>query len=563
MSKNGYNASPLGLSIEGGSFGYMGGSVSSGTVFGKNDLYGSVSFNRAEGFREYNTSSRFNSSFNFGRRFNDNFESRLYLTYTNVRFDIPGPLTWAQIEDGPEQLSAGVKPPVSIGPNVVRDKPGRVSGLFRIASKSVYQFNTNNKLTLGLQYQYGDDTFLFPMAVGIRHSKSNDFGLHLSFNSKSDKNSVSVGLQTGIGKMYREHFVNVRGAKGERYSSNGLASRNVVFYVEDEYKLTSKLLGVISVQLSSNGRDNKEGFDKPATRPFFNFATKSYGTFASANSSLNQGYFGFNPKLGLVYNLKNQQQLVFNISRGYEPPTFDELINQSKGNPNKSPGSFKPVKLNGQTATTLELGTRGSLKRVDWDISLYNSWVKNEILTTTDLFGISGATRNSPGQTVHQGLELGFGAVLLKNIFSKTNDQINLKTVYNYSNFYFDEGIYKGKQIAGIPKHYINLSLEYKHPNGIFVGLNTEWLPEKTPTDHQNTVFQKPYQLLGARLGYDKRKWSLFVEGKNIGNKKYASSYLIRDVVIDPPPPVLKPANVTTFIPGTGINFTVGINYKF
>ena len=562
VSKNGYNASPMELKLEGGSFDYFGGSLSSGLVFGKNDIYTSISYNNAKGFREHNTSSRFNALMNIGRKFSDKFESRLYVNYTNLKFDIPGPLTQAQLDENPEQISTGINPPKSIGPNVVRDKPGRASDVFRIANKSVYQINSNNKFTFSLQYQYGDDTFIFPMAVGIRHSISNDLGFDATFNTKSQKNSLSIGFNASTGNTQREYFVNLKGEKGKQYAANKLTATNFVFYAEDVYKLTSKLSGIASVQLSSNTRNNKEDFVTPTTRPFFNFATQSYGTFASSDSSLDQNYFGFNPKIGLIYNLKNQQQVFFNVSRSYEPSTFDELINQSKGNPNKSPEEFKAVKLDEQTGTTIELGTRGSYKRVNWDISLYHSLVKNEILTTTDLFGISGTTRNSPDQTIHQGLELGFGAILFKNIFSKNNDEINFKGVYNYSNFYFGEGIYKDKQLAGIPKHYIASSLEYKHPNGIFASVNTEWLPEDTPTDHQNTIFQKSYQLMGFRLGYNKRKWSVFVEGKNITNEKYASSYLIRDVVIDPPPPVLTPANVTTFIPGAGINFIVGLNYK-
>ena len=318
------------------------------------------------------------------------------------------------------------------------------------------------------------------------------------------------------------------------------------------------------MQLSFNARNNEENFETPSTRPFYNFANQTYGIFASANSSLDQNYTGINPKLGLIYNLNGgDSQLFFNASRSYEPPTFDELINISGGNPNKSPEVFKSVVVDAQTATTFELGSRGFFKRINWDASLYHSIVKNEILTTTDLFGISGTTRNSPDHTIHQGLELGFGATIFKNIFSKNNDRLHLKSVYNCSNFYFDEGIYKGKQIAGIPKHYINSSLEYTYTNGAFVALNTEWLPEDTPTDHQNTIYQQAYQLFGFRMGYDRPKWSFFIEGKNIADQKYASSYLIRDVVTDPAPAALTPANVTTFIPGSGRNIIVGLNYKF
>ncbi len=82
---------------------------------------------------------------------------------------------------------------------------------------------------------------------------------------------------------------------------------------------------------------------------------------------------------------------------------------------------------------------------------------------------------------------------------------MNFNTVYNYNDFYFNEGFYKDKQIVGVPKHYLFMNLEYKHPLGVFAAVNMEPLPDKTPTDHQNTIYQEAYTILGCRLGYDKK----------------------------------------------------------
>lgn len=561
VSKNGYQASPLELRIEGGSFGYFGGSFATGGVFGKNDIYASASFNDAKGFREFNTSSRFNAMVNAGRKFNDRFESRVYVTYTDLKFDITGPLTQAQLEEDPKQISPGINPPISIGPNVVRDMPGRSSDIFRVANKSVYKINGNNQLSLGLYYQYGNDVLDFPVTIGVQSSISNDYGLNATFENQSGKNSFILGFNASTGRIDRDYHVIYMGEKVVNYASNELTSNNSVLFIEDKYRFTDKLSGLLSIQLSSNTRNNADVFPTPTARPFRNFANQSEGTFAGTDISLDLDYFGFNPKVGLLYDLNEDQHLFLNVSRSYEPPTFDELINISGGNPNKSPGMMNSVALDDQTATTLEFGSRGSLDRIRWDISFYSSWVKNEILTTTELFGITGVTRNSPDQTVHQGVEMGVYANIFEDLFV-TDDQLYLNTVYNYSNFFFSEGIYKDNQIAGIPRHYINAGLGYRPQNGLFMELNTEWLPENTPTDHQNTIYQQAYQLFGFRIGYNKPKWSVYVQGNNITDERYASSYIISDVVTNPPIPILDQSNVTTFIPGVGANFSVGVNYK-
>lgn len=562
VSKNGYNTSPLEVKIEGGSYGYMGGSVSSGFVKGKTDGFANISYNRAKGFTKYNSSSRLNATLNIGRKFSENFVSRLYATYTDLGFDISGPITQKQLEKDPTIISAGFQPPLSIGPNVVRDQPRRDSKVLRFANRNTYKIDRNTNVYLGVYYQNADDTFVFPVPVGVRTSLSNDFGGYLNLNKKAENNEVTLGINAGVGYMNRQYYINMRGKKGKQYANNDLMASNFVFFAEGIYKFTEKFSAIANIQLSFNQRNNTDIFPNPNRRPFYNFKSRTSGVFSAKNTTLNQKYVGFNPKLGVIYDFNPNHQVFFNVSRSYEPPTFDELINQGGGNPFKSPSKFYSVKLAAQRATTLELGGRGNGSYVHWDISLYRSWIKGEILTTTDLFGISGSTRNSKSPTIHQGVELGLGFTLLENIFTENKDKLLFNSVYNFSDFYFERGIYKNKQIAGIPKHYIAGALEYKNPEGISIAFNTEWLPEKTPTDHQNTVYQQPYYLLGCRLRYSKNKWGIFVEGKNLTNQKYASSYLIRDVVANPRPPKITSANVTTFIPGQGINIIGGVYYK-
>jgi len=564
ISKDGYTSSPLLIKLQGGSFKYMGGSISSGSVFGKNDYYTSISYNKADGFRNFNESDRLNAMLNIGRKFTKNLESRLYVTFTDLSFDVPGPLTQAQIDDDPKQNNPGINPPVSIGPNVIRDKPGRESQVFRIANRTYCSLSEKSTLSTGIYYQYADDTFTFPITSGVRHSKHNDFGFNFFYNYKTDKNKFVIGITGNTGNIERKYFTNMKGKKDINYADNKLTSNNISFIFEDIYKFTPKLSVVATMQVSYNERNNEDQFATPKLRPFAAFTPKGIlkGVFKSENSSQDKNYTGFNPKLGFIYHFNETNRVYANVSRSYEPPTFDELINISGGNPNKSPGVFEAADLDDQTATTFEIGSKGKYNILNWDISIYHSRVKNEILTTTDIFGITGITRNSTDATIHRGMELGLGIEIFKNLFSANGDKLNFNTVYNYNDFYFNEGFYEDKQIAGIPKHYLFMNLEYKHPSGIFAAVNMETLPEKTPTDHQNTLFQKSYTLLGFRIGYNKNRFGIFIEGKNLTDEKYAASYVIRDVVKDPAPPVLSPENVTTFIPGTGRNIIAGISFN-
>jgi iron complex outermembrane recepter protein len=273
---------------------------------------------------------------------------------------------------------------------------------------------------------------------------------------------------------------------------------------------------------------------------------------------LDQDYTSFNPRVGVLYDLNDTSQLFANVSCSFEPPTFNELSVCNGGTPNSGPTSVEAVKLDAQKATTIEMGARGGQDRLRWDVTFYRSWIEDEILTTSDLIGVAGVTRNSPDTTIHQGIELGIGATLFENLFTDNGDSLVFSAVYNYSDFYFDAGVYDGKQLAGVPKHYVMASLSYENSIGLSLGINVEWLPDDTPTDHQNTVYNPSFHVLGVRAAWKGSRWSIFIEGKNITNETYASSFLIRDMVSDPAPATLGVENVTTYQPGADASVIIG-----
>ncbi|MXV39094.1 TonB-dependent receptor [Flavobacteriaceae bacterium Ap0902] len=560
VSKTGYTTAPLHLKIEGGSYDLYNIQLEGGSVIGKTDIYASLIKNHSNGYRKHNKSSKESGNLNLGYKFNSHIQTRFYTQFINSSFDISGPLNKKMMKDDPTQISEGIQPKIpSIGPNVLRDLPRRDAKTWRIGNKTIFKINNDSYFNLDLYYQNADDTFYFPVVTGVRESLHEDYGLNLAFNSKYNSHHIKGGLNTSIGNIDRKYHANVKGEKGKTYADNLLEANNLILYVEDKYNLNSKISFIGALQLSMNHREIDENFSTPHSRPFFSYKTKTYEFFDSPAIVMDKNYLGLNPRIGILYEPNKRNQFYLNASKSYEPPTFDELLYNAGGNPNQGPNQISAKNLDEQTAYTIELGSRGENTFIAWDVSIYRSWVQDEILTTTDLFGISGETRNSVDTTIHQGLEMG----LTCTIFTTPNQQsLLLSTVYNYSDFTFQEGIYKDKQIAGIPKHYLTGSLDYRMPQGLFANINFEYLPEDTPTDHQNTIYQDAYNLWGAKIGYHKLHWSVYAEVKNILDTNYASSYLIRDVVTNPPPPSISAEDVTTFIPGVGRNLTIGINYN-
>ena len=74
--------------------------------------------------------------------------------------------------------------------------------------------------------------------------------------------------------------------------------------------------------------------------------------------------------------------------------------------------------LSPQHAWTIEVGTRGEYSRFRWELSLYRSWFRNELLELNDIFGNDIGTANVP-RSIHQGIEASLEVEneIAKNLF--------------------------------------------------------------------------------------------------------------------------------------------------
>lgn len=554
-----------------GSFGERAARIEHGASLGQNDFHIGALYNRSDGYRAHNEGEQGAISANFGRRHSDRFETRLYLDFRDTRFDVPGPLTAAQLQSDPRQVNRGIQPPppgpatgtISIGPNVVRDQPWRDANLARVAVRTAW-LGKQGVLSGGLSYMRGDDVFGSPNAV--RDSTSDDLALSLGYHTggRTFPGVLEVGLNLAHGAIDRRYYANERGQRGREFARNDLTATDSVAYVDYRHPLGRRWTVTAALQGVHAVRDIDERFARSGQRPRYNAGSNSYTAFAATPGSWRRSYSSANGRLGVSFDASARHQLYANLSQSFEPPTFLELIQPTGGNPNQGPDDFGIAKLQAQKAITLEAGSRGQRGRLKWDISAYRSRVSDELLTSAAFFGGVGVTSNYPDNTIHQGLELGVEAGLAENL-AASGARLDAKLVYNLSDFFFDGGEYDGNQIAGVPRHQIQSELRFSHPSGFFFAPNLRWLPEDTPTDHANTIEQEAYALWGLTAGFQTpdARWSLIIDARNLTDERYASSYLIRERVPDPAPPNAGPGQVTTFQPGNGRSVSVELRWSW
>ena len=192
--------SPTGSTEPGFSFGVEGGSFGQITTFAKGgarqgtiDAHGGVSYSQRDGFRENKESDRLNMNFNMGAKLNSNISTRLYAGYTDILYEIPGPLTQAELSNPTQVHGATIfvptgNPampfrPLDPGLNVPRDDPQRESTQYRIGSRTTAVYGAN-LFDVALGYSYTDDSFRFPVFEGYRDIEGGDYTGVLRYNRR-------------------------------------------------------------------------------------------------------------------------------------------------------------------------------------------------------------------------------------------------------------------------------------------------------------------------------------------------------------------------------------------
>jgi len=563
-SPTGSSAPGATASVEGGSFGQLTTSAQAGARQGNIDGNAQISYSERDGFRDYNSSDRTNINLNAGAKVSDNVSTRLFFGYTDLGFDVAGPLPMALLQENPKQVYGGPTvipgmPPTILnpGPNVVRDLPRRDTEQLRVGSRTSITDGAH-LVDVGLGYSDTDDTFRFPIAGGIRTTDGGDFTSVVRYAYSPDKSArlplFETTAQYITGSADRQNFLNVNGAQGAQFGDSELDATTLSLYAGMNVPLAGGFTLAPAIAYAHATRESEDQFGA-GLRPVsgFNPVSGAYQqAFALAqDTSYSRSYSGWSPSLGLLYDVAPESTLFGAVSRSFEPPSHDDLIATINGSPFFSPGSpnqnllryaFATPELEAQTATTVEAGWRGRQAEIRWEAVMYYSWVENELLNLRDASGVSLGAVNAD-KTRHFGIELGAGA--------RIADGLSVRVAYTFQEFRFDNDLaYGDNRLAGAPRHTINAALRYDVTSRLFVEGEVNWQPDETPVDNANTLFNDPFVTVDARANYILDKsLSFYGEVRNIFDETYASSTLIVDQAV---------AGQAAFLPGDGRAFIVG-----
>ena len=552
-SPTGSSAPGAEISLEGGSFGNVRTSIQGGVRKDNLDALVQYSYGQRDGYRAWNASERSNFNFNAGAKLSDIVSTRVYVGYTDLGFEVPGPLSWNRMKADPTQAAPG---PIVIGgvgtepgPNALRDRPRRDTEQVRVGSRTTATFGAH-VVDVALGYTHTDDAFRFPVATGLRLTEGGDFTTSLRYAYQPDKSAALPLFEATAmyvtGSSDRLYANNFRGSQTTTYGKNDLAADTLSLYSGFNIPVSAFTISP-AISYMRATRENTDTYGL-ATRPTVNAVSGATGAVAATNTSFSRSYDAVNPSLSLLYNFAPDNVAFAAVSRSYETPTFDDLIEASGGTPNTSPTGFNTPDLKGQSATTLEAGLRGVNGRFAWDAVVYHSWLEDELIRTANAAGGNAATVNAD-KTTHFGVELGARV--------KITDQVSARVTYAYQDFRFtDDATYGNNRIAGAPRHFVVTALRYVANPQWWVEGEVQWIPDDVPVDNANTLFSQAWAIVNLRTNYKfNGTYSAFAEARNLFDANYAASTLTLGRA--------SRADQAAFLPGDGRSFYVGAKAKF
>ncbi len=521
VTPTGLDAAPFQARADLGSFAWKRLQMSGGFSNEKMDAFITGSVQEQDGFRHHSKGNSARFSGNLGLRLSDAVETRFYLSGIHVRQEIPGSVTREQALNDPRKAAEA---------NELNDWQRNING-GRLANRTVVKAGkTTYEIGSWLSqshlkhpiYQFLDNQYL-EYGAYTRLTNHSKLGEH--------DNRFTVGLTWSAGTVDAENYANIGGNKGGKLSETRDKSNNITLYGENALEIAPGLSLIAGIQYlhAERRRDDR------------------YNGGASTSRSGNKSYDFFNPKIGVLWQLDPQWQIFSNLSRSAEPPTFGDMNFSTTNDLNR----LKP-----QRATTFELGTRGRQQDFGWNLSAYHARIKNELQCTSTIYNICDHVSNLD-RTTHQGIEAGFDWVFLKKLLPSTTtaDSMVLKAAYTFNDFRFnDDANWGNKQIPGVPRHYLRAEVLYRHASGFYLGPNVEWVPQAYYVDNANSVETASYALLGLRAGWKKGPYSIFIEARNLADKRYIGSASITDRAN---------AGSKLFEPGNGRAVYAGIQVRY
>jgi iron complex outermembrane receptor protein len=515
---------PWEVLLQGGSHGQRQARFTVGAVDGNFDALVTGEAKRSDGFREHQRQDRQALYANAGLKLTETLRTRFYATAIDNDQQLPGVLTRAQLQANPRAAEAAA---------VAGNYRLNVQ-TWRVANKTAWDIDGSSSLAAGVSFEeqrlYHPIVYAPPFFSLLIDTTLRNAGATLRYQRRAGDHDLVAGLNYGRTGVRGGNYGYVAGGAQTLATAVDNEADNLEVFVLDRWRFAPDWTLVYGAQAVTGSRESRNT----------NVAT-------GVESHPRGDYRSLNPRVGLIRQLSPTTQLFANVSRLYEAPTLYELQDDARGG---------NATLDAMRGVVVEIGTRGSRKfdrhRVHWDAAVYYGRLGGEILSRDDPAAPGTSLSINADRTIHAGLEALVGASFA--IDGRGAHRIEPLASITLNDFRFSsDAVYGNNRLPAAPRYAIKGEVLYRHASGFFAGPTFD-LVGRRYADFSNTYTVDAYTLWGLRAGYTARQWEIYVEARNLGDRKYASLFNVRDVAT---------ADAAILIPGETRSLYVGARLKF
>ncbi len=493
------------LRLNGGSFGLFHEQLSATLNPAPGYRFGfSQAYQRADGYRQNSAMKR--AAFQTVQRWNYNprGELRLIALYSDLRYLTPGGLTEAQYAEDPKLA----RPATPATPGALEQQAGIVNKT--LIGGLVHDIHIGSRLR-HVAAVFGSHTdFSNPFITNyeIRNEANMGFRTYLDYRGGGSgvfSWHANVGMEGQFGKNDFANYENHGGVRGDAMAIDALRSSQHFYFVRFSADVYNRLLLETSLSLNYYGYRFRPHF--PDSEP--HYTRRSFDA-------------EWMPRAALSYMLAPQWVWRASVSRGYSPPTLEEV---------RASDQVINTALEAETGWNYETGFRWQPgnRRIAVDGSVFYYRMEDAIIrqvleTDAEFFGNAGGVNQrgielsasawaiEPDQTGWlRGLQLGTNLTLSK---------------FRFGNYRVGDDDFTGNKLTGVPGTTLVSSLLARFPGGVEAYVMHNYT-SAIPLNDANTVFAGAYHLLQTKLTWNKPLGSRFIfqvfaGGDNLLNQRYS-----------------------------------------
>lgn len=506
------------LRVDVGSFGTKRVNARAAYADDRYDLIIAATGQRQDGFRQNAEQSAGRLYAQAGIRWNDAVETRFGILGNDVNQRIPGALTIAQATTTPELANTG-----NFNFAFARD-----INSWRGWTRTTIDAGALGDFTLGAAYT--DRQLYHPISVVIDQRVSDGL-LFARWDGETQALGAPLAWTAGVRWRDARTAARTYAATPNRQAARGAMTAHSIQYaggLDAFAELRLKPTEQLTLLAGLNSIDTD--------REVLNLRNPA----ASDSEAFNQ----ISPKLGVLWEASDALQIFANVSGVYEPPSFGQLTQGGFV-------TFVPIKA--QEGTSYEVGVRGDLGRVRYELTYYDARLKNEFISFQVSPLIPAATFNAPN-TIHRGIEAGLAATVGENLFGGA---LNARAAWTWNDFTFDgDPVYGENRLAGVPESTLVAELAWS--DGRLRIAPSVFVQSDTVVDFRNTLRSPDYTLFNISGSFAVTdSVSAFLEGRNLTDEKFVS--MVSSIANAQAPGV----NLSIATPGDGAAVFGGLRLRF